>query len=99
MSAKPLGFYGLKVEPATEEAIDKARMGVLIDLFEDFANGICDRHYYNTNEPQVETGEMLSPLIPELSELQHIGMIRALCDRIEAKLHAAPKKIVVIINE
>jgi hypothetical protein len=91
MSAKPLGFYGLKVEAATEEAIDKARLEVLIDLFEDFANDICDRHYYDTNSECVTSSEMLSPLLPTLSPLQEIGLIRALCDRIEVKLMEAAK--------
>lgn len=83
---KPLGYYGLQIEADVEKAIDEARLEVLIDLFEDIAVNICDRHYYNTNVEAVDPSDRILPFLPTLSDANQIGMIRALCDRIEQRL-------------
>lgn len=84
--ARPLGYYGLNFDADIETAIDEARLEVLIDLFEDIAVNICDRHYYNTNVEAVEAADRILPFLPTLSDANQIGMIRALCDRIEQRL-------------
>ena len=84
---KPLGYYGLQSDADAEAAIDEARLEVLIDLFEDISTDICDRHYYGQEDIEaIASSERISPFLPELSDLNQIGMIRALCDRIEQRL-------------
>lgn len=83
---KPLGYYGLNFDADIETAIDEARLEILVDLFEDVAINICDRHYYNTNTDGIKPSERIMPFLPALSDVNQIGMIRALCDRIEQRL-------------
>jgi hypothetical protein len=88
--AKPLGHYGLQIDADVEAAIDEARLEVLIDLFEDISTDICDRHYYEQESVgAIASTERISPFLPVLSDLNQIGMIRALCDRIEQRLMEA----------
>lgn len=89
---KPLGYYGLKLDADVETAIDEARLEILIDLFEDVAINICDRHVYLKDEPLIiDQSDRILPFLPKLSDLDQIGMIRALCDRIEIKFMEAAK--------
>lgn len=84
---KPLGYYGLQIEADIETAINEARLEVLIDLFEDIAFNICNRHFYLKDEPlAIDQSDRILPFLPALSDLNQIGMIRALCDRIEQRL-------------
>lgn len=87
---KPLGYYGLQIDADVEAAIDEARLEVLIDLFEDLAINVCDRHFYLKDEPlSIDQSDRILPFLPTLSDLNQIGMIRALCDRIEQRLMEA----------
>lgn len=89
---KPFGFYGLRIDGDIEAAIDDSRLEILIDLFEDIAINICDRHFYSKDEPlSIDQSDRILPFLPTLSDLDQIGMIRALCDRIEQRLMEAAK--------
>lgn len=88
---RPLGYYGLNLDISTETAIDNMPLAALVDLLDDIANQmICD-HYLEDVEftPNPQEGKPVTP--DELSDIEKIGLIRGLCDRIELKLMEAAK--------
>lgn len=89
MSAKPLGFYGLSLGADIETAIDALPLHELTDLLDDTTSFLNFRYFVDDDDaPQILT----KPLdIDELSDIDKIGLIRGLCDRIELKLMEAAK--------
>ena len=85
-SAKPLGFYGLSLDPTTDIAIDNLHLPGLTYLLDDMAAALNDSHYIDNDEaPPIE--DIDKPISPEdLSDAEKIALIRGLCDRIELKL-------------
>ena len=82
---QPLGYYGLNFTQATEQAIDNAPIHELTNCLHDIASTINHTHYLNSDlAPEIEEEFLDSPEL--LTDMERIGLIRALCDRIEIKL-------------
>jgi hypothetical protein len=86
-----LGYYGLNLDISTETEIDNMPLHELTDLLDDMVDQMNFHHYLGN--PEVPTlpnsDKCVTP--DELTDLQKIGLIRALCDRIEIKLMEAAK--------
>jgi len=92
MTPKPFGYYGLNLDAETEQAIDKLELHELIDLADDMTNEMGSRFYIDNEEVEL-ISDLDKPIFPhELSDLEKLGLIRGLCDRIEAKLLEATKQ-------
>lgn len=83
---QPLGYYGLNLSADTEKAIDNLKLHELIDLANDVTCDMTATHCIDNEEAPLITheGKPISP--DQLSDLQKLGLIRGLCDRIEIKL-------------
>jgi len=87
MTPKPLGYYGLKFEPETEQAIEDLPLHYQIDLAKNMINDLWTSHYLDNDDIEDAIEDELQPIeAGQLSDLDKIGLIRGLCDRIEAKL-------------
>lgn len=81
---QPLGYYGLKIDPATETAIDSMKLHELSFLLDSTGSALCCKHYMDKEDAPLITSTPLD--VDDLSDLQKLGFIRGLCDRIELKL-------------
>jgi hypothetical protein len=89
MSAKPLGFYGLKVGLEAEEAIDALPLHELTDLLDDTTQALNSKHYLDAEDVPLVISKPLD--IDDLVDIDKIGLIRGLCDRIEVRLMETAK--------
>lgn len=88
---QPLGYYGLNLDISTEIEIDNLHLPHLTDLLDDMATALNNKHYIDNDEaPEISNED--KPIDPDnLSDLEKIGLIRGLCDRIELKLMEVAK--------
>lgn len=92
-SPKPLGHYGLNLDISTEIAIDNLKLHELTNLLCVIAGDLDTTHYLLNKEAapiDEETMDSTSDLLKQ-SDIDKIGAIRGLCDRIELKLMEAAK--------
>jgi hypothetical protein len=88
---QPLGYYGLNLDISTEVEIGNMPLHELTDLLDDMSDQMNSDHYL-CNEQVLSIPHGDKCVTPdELTDLQKIGLIRALCDRIEIKLMEAAK--------
>jgi hypothetical protein len=88
---QPLGYYELSLDPTTDIAIDNLRLHELVVLLHDMARDLDTTHYIDNDEAP-EFSDEDKPVFPDqLSDVEKIGLIRGLCDRIEEKLSEAAK--------
>jgi hypothetical protein len=79
----PLGFYGLDLDISVETEIDNLHLHELTDLTEDMANALNNKHFIDNDEAPHINDES-KPVFPDqLSDVEKIGLIRGLCDRID----------------
>jgi hypothetical protein len=84
MSAKPLGFYGLELGADIETAIDALPLHELTDLLDDTISFLNHRYYMcDADAPHILTKPLA---IDDLADIDKIGLIRGLCDRLELEL-------------
>lgn len=89
---QPLGYYGLNLGNEVEQAIDGLPLHEQIDLLDDMIREMALTHYINNDEIEEAIIDEHKPIFAyQLSDLEKIGLIRGLCDRIEAKLLEAAK--------
>lgn len=83
-SPKPFGFYGLKLEPEIEQAIDALDLTNLQCLISDTAASFT---IWQDSFVADELG--FGSWFEDLSGVEKIALIRGLCDRIELRLMEA----------
>lgn len=92
-SPKPLGHYGLNLDISTEIAIDNLKLHELTNLLSVISGDLDTTHYLlNKEAPEIDddtAGETADLL--KLSDMEKIGAIRGLCDRLEIRLKEAAK--------
>jgi|GEM_PF-2203942 hypothetical protein len=87
---QPLGYYGLSLDPTTDIAIDALQLHELTNLLDDTTTLLNTKHYIDDDDaPAIMDTSTINP--DDLSDMEKIGLIRALCDRIELKLMEAAK--------
>jgi hypothetical protein len=85
-----LGYYGLKIDTETEIAIDGLQLHELTNLLDDTTTLLNTKHYIDDDDaPAIMDTSTINP--DDLSDMEKIGLIRGLCDRIELKLMEAAK--------
>lgn len=84
---KPFGFYGLNLDISTEAAIDGLELHELIESAHDCVRDLAFTHYITNDAITEAIAPEKRPIRHEdLTDLDRIGLIRGLCDRIEVKL-------------
>jgi hypothetical protein len=85
-----LGYYGLNLDISTEIEIDNMPLHELTNLLDDTTTLLNTKHYIDDDDaPAIMESSTINP--DDLSDMEKIGLIRALCDRIELKLMEAAK--------
>ena len=87
---KSLADYGLNLDITTELELDGMHLHQLTMLLNDFADTLNNKHYIDNDEAPEITEDMPISL-DELSDVESLGLIRWLCDRIELKLMETAK--------
>ena len=93
MTPKPFGYYGLNFQAEVERTTDDLQMHELTDLLNDITADLNYTHYLDNDEiigiaRQIKQSTCF---FLDLSDVEKVAAIRALCDRIEAKLLEAAK--------
>jgi hypothetical protein len=88
---QPLGYYGLSLDPTTDIAIDNLHLHELTDLIDDMTTALNSTYFLDNEEAPEITDESKPVFADQLSDVEKIGLIRGLCDRIELKLMEAAK--------
>lgn len=89
-AAKPLGYYGLSLDPTTDIEIDNLRLHELVSTLDDMTTALNTKHYIDNDDvPAIMEASPIDP--DDLSDVEKIALIRGLCDRIELKLMEAAK--------
>ncbi len=86
MNPKTLGYYGLNLDISTEIAIDGMPLHHLTDLLGDISGDLNLVHYLENDDALAIKEEEKIPTLHDLSDCEKVGLIRALCDRLEVKL-------------
>jgi hypothetical protein len=85
-----LGYYGLNLDISTEIEIDNMPLHELTNLLDDTTTLLNTKHYIDDDDtPAIMESSTINP--DDLSDMEKIGLIRGLCDRIELKLMEAAK--------
>lgn len=88
---QPLGYYGLNLDISTEIEIDNLHLHELTNLLKNTTTTLNNKHYIDNEEAPCINEEYLFTGLEHLSDIEKIGAIRGLCDRIELKLMEAAK--------
>ncbi|TYQ29977.1 hypothetical protein [Pseudanabaena sp. UWO310] len=89
MNPTPFYKYGLNLDIKTEQAIDALPLHELSFLLDRAGSDLCSKHYMDDEDAPLITSTPLD--IDELSDMEKIGLIRGLCDRLEIKLMEVAK--------
>jgi len=89
MTPKPFGYYGLNLDISTEIELDSLQLHEQTDLISTITAFLNDKHFYSNDEALEIVAHDRDDMAYKLSDIEQIGLIRGLCDRIELKLMEA----------
>jgi hypothetical protein len=84
-----LGYYGLNLDTSTEIEIDNMELHGISFLLDQAGSALCCKHYIDKEDAPLITSTPLD--VDSLSDMEKIGLIRGLCDRLELRLMEAAK--------